>query len=81
MSVVGHAPPPFFKRGPAPLVRLAFFVSLSLILLVADLRFHTLEWARLGGCDGGLAPATRDLDADRCRRRRRHLSRTPIDPA
>ena len=29
-------------------MRLAFFVSLSLILLVADLRFHTLEWARLG---------------------------------
>lgn len=47
MSAVGHAPPPFFKRGPAPLVRLAFFVSLSLILLVADLRFHTLEWVRL----------------------------------
>ena len=47
MSVIGHAPPPFFKRGPAPLVRLAFFVSLSLVLLVADLRFHTLEWARL----------------------------------
>ncbi|MBI5898054.1 MAG: rod shape-determining protein MreC [Rhodocyclales bacterium] len=47
MSVVGHAPPPFFKRGPAPLVRLVFFVSLSLVLLVADLRFHTLEWARL----------------------------------
>lgn len=47
MSVVGHAPPPFFKRGPAPLVRLAFFVSLSIVLLVADLRFHTLEWARL----------------------------------
>ncbi|MDP1612714.1 MAG: rod shape-determining protein MreC [Sulfuritalea sp.] len=47
MSVAGHAPPPFFKRGPAPLVRLAFFVSLSLLLLIADLRFHTLEWARL----------------------------------
>ncbi len=47
MSVAGHAPPPFFKRGPAPLVRLAFFVSLSLFLLIADLRFHTLEWARL----------------------------------
>jgi rod shape-determining protein MreC len=47
MSVVGHAPPPFFKRGPAPLVRLVFFVSLSLALLVADLRFQTLEWARL----------------------------------
>ena len=47
MSVVGHAPPPFFKRGPAPLVRLVFFVSLSVVLLVADLRFQTLEWARL----------------------------------
>jgi rod shape-determining protein MreC len=47
MSVVGHSPPPFFKRGPAPLARLVFFVSLSLALLVADLRFHTLEWARL----------------------------------
>lgn len=47
MSVVGHSPPPFFKRGPAPLARLFFFVSLSLVLLVADLRFHTLEWARL----------------------------------
>jgi rod shape-determining protein MreC len=48
MSVVGHTPPPFFKRGPAPLARLFFFGSLSLALLVADLRFHTLEWARLG---------------------------------
>lgn len=48
MSVVGHSPPPFFKRGPAPLARLFFFVSLSIVLLVADLRFHTLEWARRG---------------------------------
>lgn len=48
MSVVGHSPPPFFKRGPAPLAQLFFFVSLSVALLVADLRFHTLEWARLG---------------------------------
>jgi rod shape-determining protein MreC len=47
MSVVGHTPPPFFKRGPAPLARLFFFASFSLALLVADLRFHTLEWARL----------------------------------
>jgi len=44
--VVGHSPPPFFKRGPAPLVRLSFFVALSLVLVVADLRFGTLEWAR-----------------------------------
>lgn len=47
MSVVGHTPPPFFKRGPAPLARLAFFTAFSVVLLVADLRFHTLEWARL----------------------------------
>lgn len=45
--VVGHNPPPFFKRGPAPLARLSFFVALSLVLLVADLRYATLEWARL----------------------------------
>ena len=47
MSVAGHTPPPFFKRGPAPLVRLSFFVALSLLLLVADLRFKMLEPARM----------------------------------
>ncbi len=46
MSVVGQQPPPFFKRGPAPLTRLAFFLALSLLLLVLDLRYHTLEWSR-----------------------------------
>jgi len=46
VSVVGHQPPPFFKRGPAPLARLAFFVILSLSLLVLDLRFHYLERVR-----------------------------------
>lgn len=46
MSAVGHSPPPFFKRGPAPLAQLAFFIALSVVLLVLDLRFHTLEWAR-----------------------------------
>jgi rod shape-determining protein MreC len=34
-----HTPPPFFSRGPAPLVRLAFFATLSLALLVLDARF------------------------------------------
>ncbi len=48
MSVVGHQPPPFFKRGPAPLARLAFFVILSLALLVLDLKFRYLELARQG---------------------------------
>jgi len=46
VSAVGHQPPPFFKRGPAPLARLAFYVVLSLALLVLDLRFRYLELAR-----------------------------------
>ena len=41
-----QAPPPFFKRGPAPLVRLFFFASLSLALLVIDARFRYTEGLR-----------------------------------
>lgn len=41
-----HSPPPFFKRGPAPLVRLLFFASLSLALLVVDARFRYVEGLR-----------------------------------
>jgi rod shape-determining protein MreC len=41
-----HTPPPFFLRGPAPLVRLAFFGSLSLALLVLDARFGYAEGIR-----------------------------------
>ena len=41
-----HPPPPFFKRGPAPLVRLFFFASLSLALLVIDARFRYAEGLR-----------------------------------
>jgi len=41
-----HTPPPFFVRGPAPLVRLAFFASLSLALLVLDARFGYAEGIR-----------------------------------
>src|ERR1700752_3394048 len=41
-----HSPPPFFKRGPAPLVRLFFFASLSLALLVLDARFRYTEAMR-----------------------------------
>lgn len=47
-----HTPPPFFKRGPAPVVRLAFFASLSLALLLVDARFRTLDELR-----GALATA------------------------
>jgi rod shape-determining protein MreC len=41
-----HTPPPFFKRGPAPLVRLFFFASLSLALLVLDARFRYVDGLR-----------------------------------
>lgn len=41
-----HNPPPFFVRGPAPLVRLAFFASLSLALLVLDARFRYADSVR-----------------------------------
>src|SRR5258707_3287080 len=39
-------PPPFFKRGTAPLVRLFFFATLSLALLVVDARFRYVEGLR-----------------------------------
>ena len=41
-----HSPPPFFKRGPAPFVRLVFFASLSVTLLVLDARFHYADGLR-----------------------------------
>jgi rod shape-determining protein MreC len=43
---VEHQPPPFFNRGPAPLVRLAFFVSLAVLLMVLDARFRYAEGVR-----------------------------------
>lgn len=41
-----YTPPPFFRRGPRLLTRLAIFVVLSLILLYADARFHYMETVR-----------------------------------
>jgi rod shape-determining protein MreC len=41
-----HQPPPFFNRGPAPLVRLTFFVSLAMLLMVLDARFRYAENVR-----------------------------------
>ena len=43
-----HQPPPFFKRGPAPLARLTFYATLSLALIFMDSRFQTLELVRQG---------------------------------
>lgn len=41
-----NQPPPFFKRGPAPLVQLTFYTALSLALLFIDSRFQTLAALR-----------------------------------
>jgi rod shape-determining protein MreC len=41
-----QAPPPFFRRGPAPVVRLFFFASLSLALAVLDARFRYADGLR-----------------------------------
>jgi rod shape-determining protein MreC len=38
-----HAPPQFFHRGPAPIARLAFFATLSVLLMVLDARFRYAE--------------------------------------
>ena len=46
-----HQPPPFFKRGPAPLARLAFYAALSVALLFIDARFQTLELVRKAKID------------------------------
>lgn len=53
-----HTPPAFFKRGPAPLVRLTFFALLSVALIVLDARFRYAE-----GLRGALALATQPLQA------------------
>ena len=48
MPAYAHEPPPFFRRGPSPLARFAFFGLLSLALLVADSRWSYLETMRQG---------------------------------
>ena len=45
---MNHQPPPFFKRGPAPLAQLSFYTMLSLALVFVDSRFQTLELLRQG---------------------------------
>lgn len=46
MAGLDHAPPPFFKRGPAPLALLTFYVAISLGLFILDLRFHSADMLR-----------------------------------
>ena len=53
-----HTPPPFFKRGPAPLARLTFFALLSLALIVIDARFRYAD-----GLRSALSLATQPLQS------------------
>ena len=46
MAGIDHAPPPFFKRGPAPLALLTFYIAVSLAIFVVDLRFKSLDLVR-----------------------------------
>jgi rod shape-determining protein MreC len=46
MSLVGHQPPPIFKRGPAPLARLTLLVSVCLAMMVADIKYRYLDVVR-----------------------------------
>ena len=46
MAGIDHAPPPFFKRGPAPLALLTFYIAVSLAIFVVDLRLQSLEILR-----------------------------------
>ncbi|MDX9706482.1 MAG: rod shape-determining protein MreC [Azospira sp.] len=48
MAAFDHTPPPFFKRGPAPLAMLTLYVALAVSLLVLDARFHYLDLLRQG---------------------------------
>lgn len=46
MAGIDHAPPPFFKRGPAPLALLTFYVAVSIALFVVDLKYHSVDLLR-----------------------------------
>ncbi len=46
MAGMDHAPPPFFKRGPAPLALLTFYIAVSLAIFVVDLRVKSLDLFR-----------------------------------
>jgi rod shape-determining protein MreC len=46
MAGIDHAPPPFFKQGPAPLALLTFYIAISLAIFVVDLRFKSLDLLR-----------------------------------
>ena len=47
MRYIPVEPPPFFRRGPSPLARLAFFGLISIALLFVDTRYRYLEDIRM----------------------------------
>ena len=46
MAGIDHAPPPFFKQGPAPLALLTLYIAISIAIFVVDLRMHSLDLVR-----------------------------------
>ena len=41
-----HQPPPFFNRGPSALTRLLLIAAVSIVMMLADARFHHLNAIR-----------------------------------
>lgn len=48
LGTLDRSPPPFFRQGPSALSKLFFFGLLSLLLMVADSRFHMMQPLRAG---------------------------------
>lgn len=46
LGTLDRTPPPFFKQGPSALSKLMFFSALSLLLMVADVRFRITQPVR-----------------------------------
>jgi rod shape-determining protein MreC len=43
LGTLDRTPPAFFKQGPSAISKLLFFSALSLLLMVADVRFHVTQ--------------------------------------
>ena len=43
LGTLHRTPPPFFKQGPSAISKLLFFSAMSVLLMVADARFHVTQ--------------------------------------
>ena len=43
LGTLDRTPPAFFKQGPSAISKLLFFSALSVLLMVADVRFHVTQ--------------------------------------